>query len=218
MQTNLAQDWQRLTAHYREIPDAELEELGDNLQDLTETAQQVLRAEMRNRGLGEPGAPRPPVQGLDSARRFASSVDPDTESAESDMGGADDTAPGYTWKTLLCECEDREHAWQISEMLRRAGIESWIEQPGSGWIIGGPRVTVAADQLDQAREVTAHPVPPDIVEMSKMDMPEFVPPQCPACGAEDPVLENADPTNSWLCEACGEQWTEPAPDQESKGR
>jgi hypothetical protein len=40
--------------------------------------------------------------------------------------------------------------------------------------------------------------------------PEFEPPRCPQCGAEDPVLEGVDPFNTWLCEACGKQWTESA--------
>ena len=41
-------------------------------------------------------------------------------------------------------------------------------------------------------------------------MPEFEAPKCPKCGAEDPVLESVEPTNTWLCEACGKRWTEPA--------
>ena len=34
----------------------------------------------------------------------------------------------------------------------------------------------------------------------------------PECGAEDPVLESAEPTNAWLCEACGAQWSDPEAD------
>jgi hypothetical protein len=56
MQVNPAEDWQRLTEHYREISDGELLELAADFVDLTETAQQVLRTEMSNRGLHEPQA------------------------------------------------------------------------------------------------------------------------------------------------------------------
>jgi uncharacterized Zn finger protein len=42
-----------------------------------------------------------------------------------------------------------------------------------------------------------------------MDVPEFVLPKCPKCGAEDPVLEGADPVNTWRCETCGKLWSEP---------
>ena len=69
---------------------------------------------------------------------------------------------------------------------------------------------VAADQLDQAREIAARPIPKEIVEQSKMQTPEFEPPVCPNCGAGDPVLESVDPVNSWRCEACGKEWSESA--------
>jgi len=120
----------------------------------------------------------------------------------------------YTWKTPLCECDDRAGAWQLAEVLRRAGIESWIDGPGGSYSPYSQldernlRILVAADQLDQARIIAAQPIPQEIIEQSKTDAPEFELPACPQCGAKDPVLEAVDPTNSWLCEACGKQWTE----------
>jgi hypothetical protein len=107
---------------------------------------------------------------------------------------------------------DREEAWQIREVLRQAGIESWIEGQGSRvWDgMGNPRILVAADQFDHAREIASQPIPQAIVEQSKMQVPDFEPPVCPSCGADDPILEGADPVNSWLCERCGKQWTDPA--------
>jgi ribosomal protein L37AE/L43A len=69
---------------------------------------------------------------------------------------------------------------------------------------------VAADQLDTARAIAAGPVPPDIVAASTAPIEEFELPRCPACGAEDPVLESAEPVNTWRCEACDAEWTDPA--------
>jgi hypothetical protein len=213
MEINPAEDWQRLTEHYREMSGGELEELAADIADLTETAREVLRTELRNRGLREPGAAGEAWQSSDrlSAHRWAGSVNPDTGEIESK--GQDGDEEGYspqefTWKTLLCECDDRAQAWQIYEVLRQAGIESWIEGVGSRNGVGEPRVVVAADQLDEAREIAARPIPQEIVDLSHMDMPEFEPPECPHCGAEDPMLESVDPVNTWLCEACGKQWTE----------
>ena len=211
MQVNPAEDWQRLTEHYREIGDGELLELAADFVDLTETAQQVLRAEMRNRGLHEPRAAGEARTTSDrpARPRWAGSVDPDVGPIESSAPGAneeDDLPREFTWKTTLCECDDREQAWQIHEVLKRAGIESWIERPGSGIVY--PRVLVAADQLDEAREIAARPVPREIVDELRQEPPEFEPPNCPKCGAEDPVLESVEPANAWLCEACGKQWTD----------
>jgi hypothetical protein len=206
--------------------DGELEQLAESFDDLTETAKEVLRNEMKSRGLGDLGAARQIAQRPETASgQWASSADPDagvSESSDSDQA-IDSASHDYTWKTPLCGCEDQERAWQIFEVLRRAGIESWIEQPGANqpvvWdeqMVGNLQVLVAADQLDEAREIAARPIPQDIIEQSKEDVPEYEPPKCPKCGAEDPVLESAEPTNSWLCEACGKQWTEPILDGEEE--
>ena len=222
MQGNPAADWQRLTEHYREMSDVELLELAAYIVDLTETAQQVLRNEMNYRSLD---MPRPSVEAPNPSdppaiRRWASSITPDTGSVESSDPGSldDDNRPNeFTWKTMLCECDDRKQAWQIYEVLRQAEIESWIEQPGSRYSLefSYPRVLVAADQLEEARQIATRPIPQDIIDLSEMDSPEFETPKCPKCGAEDPVLESVEPTNAWLCEACGAQWADPATDLEA---
>jgi hypothetical protein len=223
MQDNPAADWQRLTEHYREISDEELQELAADFVDLTEAAQQVLRNEMRNRGMDEPqavyeAARRPAAV---APLRWASSVDPDAGAMDEDASGAnedDDRPREFTWKTALCECDNVAQAWQIYEVLRQAGIESWIERPGSRYSldISYPRVLVAADQLEEAQAIAAQPIPQEIIDLSKMDMPEFEAPKCPKCGAEDPVLESVEPTNTWLCEACGKRWAEPAAEMDGE--
>jgi hypothetical protein len=68
-------------------------------------------------------------------------------------------------------------------------------------------VQVAADQLEQA--VLASPIPQEVIEESQKKMPEFELPGCPTCGASDPLLESADPVNTWLCETCGAEWSDP---------
>jgi len=210
-------EWQRLTQLYREMGDGELEELDAGKADLTEVAQQVLRDELKKRGLDGPSAANTEAS---VSERFAA---PTWNShgdwpEDGDATGEGDLPEEYTWKTLLCECDDRDEAWQIREVLRQTGIESWIEGPGYrvGYGLNNPRIVVAADQLEQAREVIAKPIPQEIVELSKMQVPEYEPPVCPSCGAEEPILEGADPVNSWRCETCGKQWTDTVEDaQES---
>ena len=207
-------DWQRLTQLYSEMDDGELEALNADIGDLTEVAQQVLRDEMKKRGLNDSSVPR---GAFEPREHFA----PLQEGPEVDsLTEEDDTEDGdlpheYTWKTQLCECEGREEARQIREILRQAGIESWMEGSGSQvWDgMGNPRILVAADQFEQAREIASQPIPQAIVEQSRMQVPDYEPPMCPSCGAEDPILEGADPVNSWRCERCGKQWIDPIEDQ-----
>ncbi len=213
MQADPIVEWQRLTQLYREMGDGELEELGADITDLTEVAQQVLRDELKTRGLN---GPRAANQEADLSERFAAptwtSHGDWPEDGDATVEG--DLPEEYTWKTLLCECDDREEAWQIQLVLKDAGIESWIEGPGfrAGYGLNNPRIMVAADQLEQAREVISKPIPREIVEQSKTQIPEYEPPVCPSCGAADPILEDADPVNAWRCESCGKQWTDTVED------
>lgn len=210
MEFELAREAQRLTEHYSQMYDGELLNLADDSADLTEIAQQVLRDELKKRGLSDPRERRPPAEAPKDANRL-SPLQSDNNlgpSLPEDANQENDLPREYTWKTLLCECEDREQAWQMSEALRRAGIECWIERPYSKFFARDFQILVAADQLDRAREAAARPIPQDIVDESKVKIPEFELPTCPHCGAPDPVLESVDPSNTWACETCGSQWTE----------
>ena len=215
MQTDPLTDWQRLTEHYRAMWDDELLNLAADADDLTEMARQVLKDEMRKRGLELPRADSSATLPAGPAQRPVTG----TADAQEDEPGADDAPEDglpveYTWKTELCECGTREEAWQVFEMLRRAGIESWIGDPSSRFSsldMTGHKVLVAADQLDQARLVAAGPVPQDIIDESQPSAPEeYALPVCPKCGVEDPLLDGVDPVNSWECEACGHKWSDPA--------
>jgi ribosomal protein S27AE len=209
-------EWRRLSEHYRSLGDEELRELARDFADLTDTAQQALSAEMSSRKLGSPEKSAQAWNAEPVARTQAESVAPHDEEE-----GADGPLVDYTWKTLLCECDTGEQAWQISEMLRQAGIESWIDGPGQysphrDLDMTNPRVLVAADELDRARLIAARPVPKEIVEESQMTGPEFEMPMCPRCGASDPTLEEAEPVNRWKCESCGSEWTDPEPGEDGK--
>ena len=127
----------------------------------------------------------------------------DDSDEESESGGPSE----YTWKVDLSEYDTRAEALQRIEMLRRAGIESWFADPYAQ--SSTFRITVAADQLEEAQHVIAHPVPAEIVEQSQVAVPEFEMPRCPRCRAADPVLIDTEPANKWLCESCGHEWSDP---------
>jgi hypothetical protein len=198
------------------MSDGELLELGESRGDLTEMAQQVLRDEMRRRGLDDAKpADAPTLTGHPAVVHWESPRYRDMAREASD----ETDVPGeFTWKTLLCECDTSQEAWQVGETLRRAGIESWVTGSRSAWDVSGPRVQVAADQLEQAQAVLASPIPQEVIEESQIKLPEFELPGCPMCGASDPLLEGVDPVNAWRCETCGAEWTDSdnASDDEEK--
>jgi hypothetical protein len=215
MYGNQADDWQALSENYRAMLDGELENLAEEIDTLTETAQQVLRAELKRRGLAEPGAKQAAWSGTPAQSRFASRVDPNAQydgaaEPEASGDGAQEASQDYTWKTPLRDCDSEVEARALSEVLRRAGIDSWVELPGGrGFFLASPRVMVAADQLEQASVVAQQPISQEILDDLSVETPEFETPRCPACHAEDPTLESTEPSNSWLCEECGEKWADP---------
>lgn len=225
MQNDPLVEWQKLCDTYSKMYDEELLQLAADSDDLTEQARQALGEEMKKRGLELERSvgirPRPSEPVL-ARTALAIGTDPDAPQVDQDApeSGEEGEAPReYTWKTALCGCESQEEAWQINEVLRRAGVESWIVRPGARqavvWderMVGNIQVQVAADQLDEARAIIANPIPQEIVELSTLQVPEFEAPVCPKCGAADPILEGVDPVNSWLCEACEHEWTEAAGD------
>jgi hypothetical protein len=218
MKINPIEEWRRLTEHYREMSDEELLGLAAGMCDLTEQAQQVLRDEMKLRKLDRPQAAQAEIAArrAPEARRWSLAEEapqPVPDAEKSDSEEEDTVEPHeFTWKTVLCERHQTEEAWQLREALRRAGIDSWVEDPGTplGHSLNYPRVLVAADQLEQARQIAEQPIPQEIIDEFNAPEEEYQPPVCPKCGAEDPVLESADPVNSWLCESCGAQWSDPA--------
>jgi hypothetical protein len=205
MQPNPLEEWQRLATLYREMGDIEIRELAASIGDLTDTAQQVLREELKNRGL--PETP-PPIRNVVSSNYPNDlqwdSADDAPEQADLDDG---EGSHEYTWKTPLCDCDTSKEAWRLVLALRQAGIDSWVERPQSA-----PRVTVAADQLESARVIAAQPISRDIVDEINEEVPVYQPPTCPRCGAADPTLESAALTNLWHCESCGNDWAEDVED------
>lgn len=198
------EDRLRFAAHYSGLPDGDLLDLADDCESLTAGAQLALGQELERRGLGEMRAitETQEVEEEDALARAEARMAAHRQDAAEDE---DDRSGEYTWKVPLGEFDTREKAWQRSEMLRRAGIESWLSD------LTAYRIQVAADQLEDAQRIIEQPVPPDIVEQSQMTVPEFEMPKCPSCHAADPVLIDTVPANTWLCESCGKEWAEPAP-------
>ena len=197
MQPDPVEEWRRLTTLYSEMGDLEIRELASQISDLTETAQQVLRDELKKRNVTQQMTDDA-FFGRDQEERRDPSIYP-----PSGDGGID-----YSWKVPLCTCDSYTLARQLGEMLRRAKVDAWIDRSGELQIL------VAADQLEQARAVATQTIPQDIIDETREidSAPAYEIPRCPKCKAEDPTLESVEPSNNWLCESCGYTWSEPAPD------
>ena len=213
------EEWRHLTSLYAEMGDVEIRELADQIGDLTETAQQVLRDEMKKRGIVPERKPiARGADDLDRGEEAEMHLEPSNYTYHfSPLPNEEDGPHTYTWKVPLCTCENTDQAWQLGQALKRRGIDSWLETPQRGGR-DLPRILVGADQLESAKMVAAEPVPQDIVdELNEMkdDRNDYDLPVCPKCKAEDPTLESVEPSNNWLCEACGYTWSDPLPDSAS---
>ena len=188
MQIDPIAERQRISDVYRRMYDDELLNLVADSEDLTEIARGVLEEELKRRGLGDllnavpaQNAPEPKLERRAALLGNQGGAPQIVLDYRSTLGEA---PLEYTWKTLLCECESMHQAQQVSEFLRLSGIDSWIDDPDAssrfkGLEIPRPRVSVAADQLDQARAIMANPIPKEIVEDSRITVTEFETPPAP---------------------------------------
>jgi hypothetical protein len=214
MQDDPVRYFQTLTENYRQMSDSELLDLGGRPEQLTEVAQQALRDEMKLRKLNvrfespvPSGSIPVPYHGNEDG------IMRDGAGTQGSLGEEEPGAAEYTWKTLLRDCESNDQAGQLREVLMRHGIESWVRTvPAQTIDVMGPQIYVAADQLEQAQAIAALPIPQDILDDWNAVVPEFELPRCPKCGKTDAVaLDGTDPVNTWFCEACEVEWTDPRP-------
>ncbi len=87
-------------------------------------------------------------------------------------------------------------------VLKSAGIESLVPSSEIG-AIDVARVIVAPADAQSARLILSRP---NALGTLTAEEAMFTGPACPECGAADPVLQSVEPTNEWLCEACGHLW------------
>jgi hypothetical protein len=207
-----AEELLRLTRHHRQLCDEDLLDLFEHLADLTPAARQVLGDEMKSRGISDPAnalasldpnlpEPLARAEALIEAREAAQ------RAARNSSGPRE-----YTWKVDLCECDEWDQVWQIRRVLQRAGIESWARGATADnyQLMMRPRVMVAAEQLEEAQSIIVQPIPQDIIDESKLEIPEYQLPHCARCQDQEPTLIATEPSNQWLCESCGNEWRDPA--------
>jgi hypothetical protein len=189
-----AKEHQRLTDLYGTYSDSELLSLFSQSEDLTETAQEVLRSEISSRRLDRPQPDArtmeaPPFSNTDQVNRFAL------------LSSGD----------CLWEFAESEDAQAAGEMLAEAGINFDLILPNAGDLdMGAPRLAVLPADAARAGQILSKPIPEEFRILVRT-RDQYVLPKCPKCRSEDPLLESIDPANQWSCEVCGHTWTEESP-------
>jgi hypothetical protein len=192
-----AKQYQELTALYGSYGDGELVELGHGMADLTEMAQEVLKGELKRRGLAVAPAAAPV-----EARVL-------TDEDGSDMRSYAASAPAE----CTFEFEDDRGASAAYYALTVADIEAIVlsgqRAQSTRGEVRGPRVMVTPKDAERAAAILSRPLEGELRPVAN-EAAEFAVPRCPACGGEETLLESADPVNQWRCDDCGEVWLEDA--------
>jgi ribosomal protein S27AE len=189
-----AAQYQDLMTLYASYGDEELVALARGMSDLTEMAQEALRAEISKRGLkASPSPERAEPRVL-------------TEDNVADLRAFAALAPAE----CVFEYEDGRGAAAASLALREAGVQSIVLQPDGSWAdTRGPRVVVAPEDAEEAAMVLSQPLAERFTREVEEAVPEeFALPKCPKCGGNETLLEAVEPANQWHCDDCGYDWVE----------
>jgi hypothetical protein len=196
---SLAQQ-QEFTRLYASMSDEQLLELHDDYDDLSEIAQPILRDELHRRKLWQ----------------SAPAAQPEKPAPAPDDGAP---LPGDTEELLLDGVivgilDNDSDVGLASYILEQAKIPSIASNPKESFGIRRTELRVSPEDADRAAALLAQPVTASMREeyQAMLDAGDFVLPACPACGSTEILLESTEPTNHWLCDACGHHWQDASSD------
>ena len=191
-----AEQFSGLTKMYGKMSDQELVELARGMEDLIEVAQSALKGELARRRLSRA------VEELEPA-----------DALEEELDGVS-LPEGYAFRApnhCVSEFDDEEDASAAALWLKSEGIESQVILPSSGrYAVRASMLAVAPGDAARMAELLAQPIPEEFREMLR-NKDEYVVPTCPACGSDEILLEEVEPANKWVCDACGHAWVEDVP-------
>jgi len=209
--TNQADAYRKLQDLYTEMSDSRIESMAENIEDLTEIAQQVLRAEISKRGLDAQPQDAAPIE---IARRSLQSELSDpvtpfhTPRHEADLfdskeNPADPNERGKVIPQLdphaydpvaIWVVPDSEKARQIMGILDTAGIKCFLGPENvenvdefKGDYEGGVEIKVMKFQARFAQDGLRRVVPPEPDEKSSVEEEFSI--SCPKCNSPDVVFQ-----------------------------
>jgi hypothetical protein len=192
-------EWNRLTELYRQKSDYELELIAAEAFDLTDTARQVLAAEISLRKLDikiNDQAPPPPEE--DDPRGPVENFD----------------ASGYDLQDVFT-AKNLEELVEDKHILEEAGIAHFIGpdyvqelEDFHGSFERPVKIYVRYVDLQRTLAYLRNLRPADEPTEEEATAPL---PTCPACLSEEIVFLSQDPKDDskfrWRCDACGNRWT-----------
>ena len=191
----------RLADLYGRMADEELDKLLQNSDQLTETARDVLKAEIEKRG---------------------GHVVYSTTAAE--------TEPDHPQLVTLARFRDLPEAMLARGRLQSAGIDSFLADENyvrMDWfmsnMIGNMRLQVREGDAESAKEILEERAPENF--QCGPDGESFEQPRCPKCGSLDIQFEGVNQglglvsayalhfplplrSDTWTCNRCGAEWRE----------
>ena len=227
-----AKEQRRLEALYAEMSDQQIEAMSGQMEDFTEIAQRVLRAEIAKRGLGPQGLD-PAEDPVEAARRALRAeiaeqgLDPQgQESAnQSDPFLRDPFSAG-----LDPSGYDMVDVWNASDASEAREVMTFLESEGFKPYLGPENVENVDDYQGSYEGQVGIKVMRFQVQFANVALRRFAArePQeeyqvdddlvacCPKCNSEEIVFQSIDAEPGkepgpdakyhWTCDACGHQW------------
>jgi hypothetical protein len=211
------QEAQRLQERYAGMTDDELEAVADDGYELTETAQQILQSEIRQRRLDIRLKDKPVTETYPE-------VDPLPVNPS-----AEDFDPSDLGLTIFRRVWDRTEATEVKRILNDSGVPCYLgtdnlEDVSTFNIDFDKGVELKVRYIDQPRAIQAIIHSENSGTESEPDLAEaFV--RCPKCHSTEIVFESRDSQSGvdpdfyakfhWSCDACGHKWMDDGMEQEA---
>lgn len=218
------QERQRLADHYSRQLDGRLEKVASQAYELSDLAREMLRAELKKRGIAvnlaeerpvvvkaapepQPGDPPPPPKPLEE----------DEREPEGDLD--------FRSMVVIRKFRDLPEALLAKGSLDSAEIDCVLVDDNVvrlDWfwsnLMGGVKLLVDPGNAEAADEILKQPIPE---HLDVLGVGDYEQPRCPKCGSLDINFREIDPTSyvamavslpipfhrrAWRCHACHAEW------------
>jgi DNA-directed RNA polymerase subunit M/transcription elongation factor TFIIS len=206
------QEAQRLQQRYAQMTDGELRAVADEGYELTEPAQQILRAEIRQRGLD--------IRLREKAETVATSGD----------ALAGDFDPSDLNLVSVHSLWDQAEAIRTKRILNESGIPCYLgpdnlEDENTFNMNFSRGVDLKVRYIDNQRALGAIRCAFDSNPQSEPEINREASIRCPKCNSEEVVFQSRDSEPgtvpdaaaefNWNCDACGHHWSDDGVEKEA---